>query len=117
MSSVVVAVATATLAWRDTGPTLAILLRGVTGFALAGVYPPGIKIAAGWWQIRRGTAIGILVGALTIGSAAPNLFRVVTPTGEWRSIVIAAAICSLLSGLLFGFAIREGPVSGAVRTV
>ena len=53
--SVVAAVATLLLARRGTDPTQAIALRAVTGFALAGVYPPGIKIAAGWWRTGRPT--------------------------------------------------------------
>lgn len=109
VSSIIAGVATAMLVWRHTGPTVAIGLRVVTGIALAGVYPPGIKIAAGWSKERRGTAVGILVGALTIGSAAPNLFRVAVPAGAWRSIVIAAASCAIVSSMFFAFAVREGP--------
>ena len=108
-ASIIVTVATATLAWRHTGPTLAMLLRFITGVALAGVYPPGIKIAAGWWQYRRGTAIGVLVGALTIGSAAPNLIRAVAPPDQWRTILLVAAGCALVSAGLFGIAVRDGP--------
>jgi MFS family permease len=109
VSSIVASIATALLAWRYTGPTLAVALRVITGVALAGVYPPGIKIAAGWSRDRRGTAIGILVGALTIGSAAPNLFRFALPANDWRSIVLAAAFAAALSAAVFAFAIREGP--------
>ena len=108
-SSILVTVATATLAWRHTGPVGAMLLRFATGVALAGVYPPGIKIAAGWWQSRRGTAIGVLVGALTIGSAAPNLIRAVAPADQWRTIILIAAACALVSAALFGVAVRDGP--------
>jgi len=112
-SSFVVTVATAALAWRHTGPTAAIVLCGFTGVALAGVYPPGIKIAAGWWRAGRGTAIGILVGALTIGSAMPNLLRAVAPVEKWRSIILAAASCALVSAVLFGRAVRDGPFQAA----
>jgi MFS family permease len=108
-SAFITAVATLLLAWRATGPGSAIVLRAVTGIALAGVYPPGIKIAAGWWKERRGTAIGILVGALTVGSAAPNLFRLGIDGTQWRAVVIAAAAAALMSSALFAFAIREGP--------
>ena len=108
-SSIIVTVATATLAWRHTGPATAMLLRFATGVALAGVYPPGIKIAAGWWQYRRGTAIGVLVGALTIGSAAPNLIRAVAPPDQWRAIILFAAACALISAGLFAIAVRDGP--------
>ncbi len=102
-------VATLLLVWRDINASGAIGLRLVTGVALAGVYPPGIKIAAGWWKERRGTAIGVLVGALTLGSAAPNLVRVMAATAHWRSIIVAAGTASLLSAAIFAFAVREGP--------
>ena len=112
-SSCLVTIATAALAWRHTGPATAIALCGLTGAALAGVYPPGIKIAAGWWRSGRGTAIGILVGALTIGSAMPNLLRALSPTERWRTIILAAAACALVSASLFGFAVRDGPFQAA----
>lgn len=108
-SSLLAGVATLLLVWRGIGPMEAVGLRLLTGVALAGVYPPGIKIAAGWWKERRGTAIGVLVGALTIGSAAPNLVRVALATAEWRSIILAAAAAGLLSAATFAFAVREGP--------
>src|SRR4030095_10715155 len=76
-------------------------------------YPPGIKIAAGWWRAGRGTAIGILVGALTIGSAIPNFLRAVAPMEKWRSIILAAASCALVSAVLFGRAVRDGPFQAA----
>ena len=52
-SALLAGVATVLLARRGTGPSDAITLRVITGIALAGVYPPGIKIAAGWWRARR----------------------------------------------------------------
>jgi MFS family permease len=108
-SSLVAAVATALLVWRHTGPTAAIALRGITGIALAGVYPPGIKIAAGWWQTHRGMAIGVLVGALTIGSAAPNLFHLAASSSDWRPMIIAASVAAIASAGVFGFVVTEGP--------
>ena len=109
VSSIVAALTTGLVAWRQVGPLGAILLRALTGFALAGVYPPGIKIAAGWWQARRGTAIGVLVGALTIGSAAPNLFRIGALATDWRAIMLASAIAAVVAASLFAIMIREGP--------
>ena len=100
---------TAALAWRHTGSNTAILLRIITGVALAGVYPPGIKLVAGWWRDRRGTAIGVLVGALTIGSASPNLFRAFSYGMSWRPIVVVAALAAFASGLLFMLVVRDGP--------
>ncbi len=55
----------------DTTVSLALGLRFVTGLFLAGVYPAGLKVMAGWFKTGRGMALGVLVGALTIGSATP----------------------------------------------
>ncbi len=109
ISSLVVCVATLLPVWRGFDGEWATGFRIITGFALAGVYPPGIKIAAGWWRERRGTAIGVLVGALTIGSAAPNLFQAIVAATEWRSIMTAASVAALIAAIIFAFAIREGP--------
>jgi MFS family permease len=109
VSSLVAAATTACLAAPSIEVDQAIALRVVTGAALAGVYPPGIKIAAGWWLDRRGTAIGVLVGALTIGSAGPNLLRLATNGGEWRVVVLGAAAAASVSALLFFVVVKEGP--------
>src|SRR3989442_8597501 len=62
----------------------------VTGAALAGVYPPGMKIVSGWFRDGRGWAIGIMVGALTLGSALPHLARWLVPAALWRPVLGAA---------------------------
>ena len=112
-SAFVAALGTMLLAAPSVGLSEAMLLRVGTGVALAGVYPPGIKIAAGWWRDRRGTAIGILVGALTVGSAAPLLLRLTTATSSWRGVVVAAGVAAFFSTALFGFVVREGPFQAA----
>ena len=56
-----------------TGPELAVPLRFLTGVALAAVYPPALKAVSTWFRAGRGTALGVMVGALTLGSAAPHL--------------------------------------------
>ena len=66
------AIANASIALAETPATI-IALRFGTGLALACVYPPGLKIAAGWFLDRRGAALGVVVGALTLGSAFPHL--------------------------------------------
>src|SRR2546423_1884567 len=53
----------------------ALLCRALTGVCLAGVYPPAMKMAATWFRARRGLAIGVVVGALTIGKALPYLIH------------------------------------------
>lgn len=86
----------------------AIALRFLTGVALAGVYPPGMKLLAGWFREGRGFAIGVLVGALTIGSALPHLLRGLGGVGQPRLVLYGAAGLALLGGLLV-LRVEEGP--------
>lgn len=98
---------------------LALALRGLTGAALAGVYPPAMKLAASWTRERRGLAIGALVGALTLGSALPHAlaaFGLVgatqEPVGGWRATMLAASVLALAGGLAVGLWVRPGPHAG-----
>lgn len=86
---------------------ITVLLRFVTGAVLAGVYPIGMKMAAGWAEKAVGLMIGTLVGALTLGSALPHLFNAVSGL-DWRMTVLASSICSALAGLAI-LAIGLGP--------
>ena len=89
-----------------------LLFRALTGAAIAFVYPVGMKVLAGWFRRERGLAIGILIGAITVGSATPHLFRAIgTFTGaDWRPIVVAASVAAVLGGLLVLAFGRAGPL-------
>jgi MFS family permease len=91
--------------------TVAIALRAATGAALAGVYPPGMKIAAGWFRAGRGTAVGILVGAVTLGSAGPHLVRWAVPGEQWRWVLLAAAASAFAGAVLILRVPHDGPHS------
>ncbi len=98
----------------DPGVALTIGLRFFTGFFLAGVYPPGMKLIATWTQKDRGLGIGLLVGALTIGSALPHLLNAVPLFGEngmppWPTVLYAASVLALLGSVLTRFFVRQGP--------
>ena len=71
------AAANAGLALFAHGPVTALVLRFLTGFFLAGVYPPGMKILATWFKARRGLALGVLIGALSLGKGVPYLANAV----------------------------------------
>lgn len=108
-SALLGAAATAGIAAFVSGAPTAIGLRFVTGMALAGVYPPGMKIMAGWFREGRGRAIGILVGALTVGSAAPHLLRVAGGIGDWRLVLYLSAGLSVAGALIAILGLRSGP--------
>jgi len=98
------------------GVTVALVLRFITGAALAGVYPPGMKLVATWCRTDRGLGIGILVGALTLGSAGPHLLNAVPLVGSagmppWPRVLLVASALALVGATLAGIALREGPLA------
>lgn len=88
---------------------LALLLRFLTGLVLAGVYPIGMKIMATWTREDRGLGIGLLVGALTLGSAAPHLVNALGGIGDWRPVLYFTALLAALGGLIAWAFVEEGP--------
>ena len=86
----------------------AVGLRFATGFLLAGVYPPAMKMAATWFRSSRGLAIGTIVGALTVGKATPYLIKALPVAGaEW--VVLGASGGALLGAALVAVFYRDGP--------
>ncbi|MGH7565176.1 MAG: MFS transporter [Gemmatimonadota bacterium] len=90
------------------GGASAISLRLATGFFLAGVYPPALKSMSTWFRHGRGVALGILVGALTLGSATPHLVNGLGGL-DWRVVIVTTSILTLAGGALAELAGREGP--------
>ena len=88
----------------------AVCLRFLLGMLLAGVYPTGMKLMAGWFREGRGLAIGTLVGALTLGSALPHLIAVeAAGSFRWQSVVAATSAGAVLSAVLVAGFVRPGP--------
>jgi MFS family permease len=102
------AAANAALALFAHGLVAAVALRFLTGFFLAGVYPPGMKIMATWFRRGRGMALGVLVGALTLGKAAPYLVNA-AGSGNWRWNVLAASALAAAGGAIVLLFAGEGP--------
>jgi len=75
----------------------AVSLRALTGAAMAGVYPVAMKIATGWGKTDRALLIGLLVGALTIGSASPHLISFFGGA-EWRLTIWASTALAVAGG-------------------
>ena len=108
-STFLAGLATAGIALFANGLGPALVLRFLTGFFLAGVYPVGMKIMATWTTKDRGLAIGLLVGALTIGSALPHLLNLFGGVTSWRPVMWLAAGLAFVSALMGLFFIEEGP--------
>jgi len=90
------------------GASLGIPLRFATGFFLAGVYPPALKLMSTWFRKGRGIALGILVGALTVGSATPHLVNGLGGL-DWSVVIYATSALTIAGGLVAGLAVKDGP--------
>ncbi len=88
---------------------VAIALRFLTGIALAGVYPPALKLVATWFVRGRGLAMGTMIGGLTLGSAFPHLLRALFAGLDWRFVVATASGLTLGGAIVFLALVREGP--------
>lgn len=87
---------------------LVLVARFLVGFSLAGVYPVGMKIAAGWYRGGLGWALGFLVGALVLGTASPHLLRAVGASWDWRLVIAGTSLAALTGGFVVRF-VPEGP--------
>jgi MFS family permease len=84
------------------------LYRFATGFALAGIYPLGMKLVVTWAPARAGETHGWVVGMLTRGTALPHAIRAAGSGASWRVAVLAASACALVAGLMV-LALGDGP--------
>lgn len=114
ISAVIAATANGYIPLAAEGPAPALVARFVTGAALAGVYPPGMKIVASWTNRDRGYGIGLLVGAITLGSAVPHLLNALPFGGvagmpDWPGVLALTSLQCVLAGVLVFFGVREGP--------
>jgi MFS family permease len=86
-----------------------LILRFTTGFFLAGIYPVGMKIAAGWYRQGLGRALGYLVGALVVGTAFPHLIRSSGAELPWQQVIIGVSILATSGGIAMLLAVPDGP--------
>ena len=106
LAGALLAVATALLP-----PTLAtlVVMRFATGVCLAGIYPVGMKIAAGWYAQGLGWALGVLVGALVLGTALPFGLRALGAAWAWQVVLLTVAAVAAAGGVLMALAVPDGP--------
>ncbi len=95
-SALIAAAANAAILLLDPASSPAIALRFVTGACMAGIYPVGMKLATTWAKGNMGFMVGLLVGALTLGSASPHLFNALGGI-DWRFTLGTASVSALLA--------------------
>ncbi len=108
VSAVCGAVANAGFALLSGGLSEALPYRFATGFALAGVYPLGMKLVVGWAPKQSGPALGWLVGALTLGTATPHLVRGLGQAWPWQAVVLTSSGLAILAALAV-LVLGDGP--------
>lgn len=86
-----------------------LIFRFLTGFALAGIYPIGMKIAADYFDKGLGKSLGWLVGALVLGTAFPHLIKLITSDYPWQYVIIATSTLAIIGGCIVLIAIKKGP--------
>ena len=89
--------------------SVGIALRFLTGMFLAGVYPPAMKILATWFRHGRGLALGVLVGALTLGKATPYLVNGIG-SDNWRYNVLVVSFLAVIGALIVLLFVNDGPL-------
>ena len=96
-------------------PTALALWRAATGFFLAGIYPVGMKIASQWFPRGLGSALGLLVGALVLGSASAHGLRGLGSALPWPSVMLGVAVLAAAGGCLLYTLLPEPPATAARR--
>ncbi|KYC52929.1 MAG: putative 3-hydroxyphenylpropionic transporter MhpT [Candidatus Methanofastidiosum methylothiophilum] len=95
--------------------SILLVIRFFTGFFLAGVYPPGMKLASSWFQKERGFAVGCMGASLALGSGMPYLFNL-TGIPEWRVLISFSGLAAIISAILVFLFVKEGPyTAGTIK--
>lgn len=95
--------------------TWLLVTRFITGFFLAGVYPPGMKLASSWFQKERGFAVGCMGASLALGSGLPYLFNL-TGIPHWKVLISFSGLAALISAVLVFVFVKEGPyTAGTIK--
>jgi MFS family permease len=108
ISAVAGAIANGVLLVAIDSLSVVLACRFLTGLAMAGTYPPGMKLAASWFVTDRGLAVGSLVGALTIGAAVPHLVNFAGGLA-WQPVIAATSLAALGAAVVILACVEDGP--------
>jgi len=108
------AIANAAFAWASDGLSSALAYRFITGLALAGIYPIGMKLVVSWAPQKAGNVLGWLVGMLVFGTGLPHFVRGLDVTPHWQGVIYSASGLALLAAAMVGW-LGDGPNHGSAR--
>ena len=108
VAAFVAAAANGLILFVDPTSLIIVFLRFITGACMAVLYPVGMKMVATWAKGDTGLLIGLLVGALTLGSASPHLFKI-TGGVDWHFAIGLASVLAVLAGLIINL-FKLGPL-------
>ncbi len=112
-SALIASIANASILVIEPGSPLVYVARLITGICMAGIYPVGMKMAGSWAKGDLGLLVAILVGALTLGSAAPHLFNAFGGI-DWRFTIMTTSAAGLFAALAINL-VKIGPRQSAAR--
>jgi MFS family permease len=111
--ALVAAVANAAFGLLAVDLATALPLRALSGVGIAAVYPVAMKVLAGWFARDRGLAVGVLIGAITLGSALPHALRSAGAIVDldWRLVVLVGSVPGVLAAAIARVTVRDGPLA------
>ncbi|MFJ7952816.1 MFS transporter [Lysinibacillus sp. NPDC096418] len=89
---------------------IALFLRFLTGVTMAGIYPTAVKLVSIWFQNRRGFSVGVLIGALTLGSSSPHLLLLFTSNVSWKMVILISSLLALIAAVIMQFILPDAPM-------
>lgn len=110
LAALTAAAANLATAFLDPVSPLVPALRFVIGACMAGCYPVGMKMVATWARGDMGLLVGLLVGALTLGSGSPHLAQAIFSGVDWRLTIYVTSGAAVLAALVAA-RVRLGPAA------
>ncbi len=109
VSTMIAALFNLGLIWNGNSLATLLILRFLTGFFLAGIYPVGMKIAADYYRKGLGRSLGYLVGALVLGTALPHLLKGFLQNTPWQLVMVFTSLIAAMGGSVLMLLVPNGP--------
>jgi MFS family permease len=117
VSSLLAAFSNISILILDTNEIILLVSRFLTGFFLAGIYPVGMKIASDHYQKGLGKSLGLLVGALVLGTAFPHFLKGFNTNYSWKFVLYATSSLSVLGGIVMMLFVPKGEFSTVSKKI